>query len=97
MGGIVGVIMGLTSFGTNTGEITNSNSTNIVLVSEKESKQLCKTENGRCYNKNGCSYLRYSQIKVTDEKIIENELNPIYSIPYKNYNQWKLGYLRKLK
>lgn len=81
MGGFLGVVMGLTPFGASANEITNSNSNNkssIISVSEreKESEHLYKAENGRCYHKNGCSYLKYSQIKVTDEKIKENELKP---------------------
>lgn len=81
IGGILGGVIALTPFGVSANEITNSNSNNkssIISVSErkKESEQLYKTENGRCYHKNGCSYLKYSQIKVTDEKIKENELKP---------------------
>lgn len=81
IGGILGGIIVLTPFGASANEITNSNSNNkssIISVSEreKESEHLYKTENGRCYHKNGCSYLKYSQIKVTDEKIKENELKP---------------------
>lgn len=81
IGGILGGIIVLTPFGVSANEITNLNSNNkpsIISVSEreKESEHLYKTENGRCYHKNGCSYLKYSQIKVTDEKIKENELKP---------------------
>ena len=81
IGGILGGIIVLTPFGASANEITNSNSNNkssIISVSErkKESEQLYKTENGRCYHKNGCSYLKYSQIKVTVEKIKQIELKP---------------------
>ena len=81
IGGILGGIIVLTPFGASANEITNSNSndkSSIISVSEreKESEHLYKAENGRCYHKNGCSYLKYSQIKVTDEKIKENELKP---------------------
>ena len=81
IGGILGGIIALTPFGVSANEITNSNSNNkssIISESlrEKESEHLYKAENGRCYHKNGCSYLKYSQIKVTDEKIKENELKP---------------------
>ena len=81
MGGILGIVIGLTSFDVNASEITNLNSddkSSVILISEKESKQFYRTKTGKCYHKGNCKYLKKSKIKIDHEEIEEAGLKSCY-------------------